>query len=252
MIASFVNDKHETWDQFLREFAYALRTWFMRPRGKPQQSYFFGRKLITPFDKLVMVKEGAEFVVDSIEKVNGLVLIEVHPIRCTTKKVVAKFKPKFEGPYRVSSVRNNNVVIWKAGRRTTVNIDQVRVYHQGESNEGVIDIDSSVSSGSEYQTNSLEENRPRFLRHGLRDWKKNKKKNANQRDQQESVTSPPPPPSKLRRKLSSSRRFKARSRRWVASVKPDLARKIKPISPPKQKRRHQENRPSGRSVQAQG
>ncbi|GFT73297.1 uncharacterized protein TNCV_293331 [Trichonephila clavipes] len=41
--------------------------------------------------------------------------------------------PKFEGPYRVLEVRNNNLIIWKKGRRVTVNIDQVRVYHPRQS-----------------------------------------------------------------------------------------------------------------------
>ncbi|GFW66567.1 uncharacterized protein TNCV_3841061 [Trichonephila clavipes] len=36
--------------------------------------------------------------------------------------------PKFEGPYRVLEVRNNNLIIWKKRRRVTVNIDQVQVY----------------------------------------------------------------------------------------------------------------------------
>ncbi|GFV73061.1 hypothetical protein TNCV_3398381 [Trichonephila clavipes] len=32
-------------------------------------------------------------------KVNDWVLIKTHPLSSATKKVVAKFKPKFEGPY---------------------------------------------------------------------------------------------------------------------------------------------------------
>ncbi|GFT31801.1 hypothetical protein TNCV_3081041 [Trichonephila clavipes] len=63
-------------------------------------------------------------------EVNDLVLVQMHPISSVSKKVVAKFKPKFE--------------------------DQVRIYHQRKSDEGVVDMDSSVSSGSEYQSNSLE------------------------------------------------------------------------------------------------
>ncbi|GFS82343.1 uncharacterized protein TNCV_88151 [Trichonephila clavipes] len=44
-------------------------------------------------------------------KVNDSVLIATHPLSSATRKVVAKFKPKFEGPYRVLDVKNNNVVI---------------------------------------------------------------------------------------------------------------------------------------------
>ncbi|GFQ85935.1 putative rna-directed dna polymerase from mobile element jockey-like protein [Trichonephila clavata] len=61
----------------------------------------------------------------------------------------------------LASVQNNKVVIRKAGRRTTVNIDQVRICHQRKSDEGVVDVDSLVSRGSQYQSNSLEESRPR-------------------------------------------------------------------------------------------
>ncbi|GFW27962.1 uncharacterized protein TNCV_768421 [Trichonephila clavipes] len=31
--------------------------------------------------------------------------------------------PKFEGPYRVLEIRNNNLIIWKRGKRVTVNIN---------------------------------------------------------------------------------------------------------------------------------
>ncbi|GFU17511.1 hypothetical protein TNCV_3253911 [Trichonephila clavipes] len=61
-------------------------------------------------------------------------------------------------------------------------------------------------------------------------------------------------PDRRKKTANQSRRFQARSRgRRVASVKSDPARKIKPISPQKQRRRHQESRfrPLRRSVQAQ-
>ncbi|GFW52093.1 uncharacterized protein TNCV_2819621 [Trichonephila clavipes] len=57
-------------------------------------------------------------------KVNNCVWVATHPLSSATRKVVAKFKPKFEGPYRVLDVKNNNVVIWKAGKRLTINVDQ--------------------------------------------------------------------------------------------------------------------------------
>ncbi|GFS61127.1 retrovirus-related Pol polyprotein from transposon 17.6 [Trichonephila clavipes] len=41
MIASYVNDNHETWDQFLREFTYALRTVVNETTGRPRQSCFW-------------------------------------------------------------------------------------------------------------------------------------------------------------------------------------------------------------------
>ncbi|GFU18974.1 retrovirus-related Pol polyprotein from transposon 17.6 [Trichonephila clavipes] len=40
MIPSFINDNHETWDQFLREFAYALRTAVHETTGKTPAKLF--------------------------------------------------------------------------------------------------------------------------------------------------------------------------------------------------------------------
>ncbi|GFX23089.1 uncharacterized protein TNCV_2932531 [Trichonephila clavipes] len=62
-------------------------------------------------------------------KVNDLVLVQTHFMSAVGRRVVGKFMPQFEGPYRVLKVRNNNLIIWKKGKRVTVNIDQVRVYH---------------------------------------------------------------------------------------------------------------------------
>ncbi|GFT20127.1 uncharacterized protein TNCV_1945621 [Trichonephila clavipes] len=58
-------------------------------------------------------------------KVNNWVLVATHALSSATRKVLVKFKPKFEGLYRVLDVKNNNVVIWKAGKRLTINVDQV-------------------------------------------------------------------------------------------------------------------------------
>ncbi|GFU19836.1 uncharacterized protein TNCV_4283631 [Trichonephila clavipes] len=52
--------------------------------------------------------------------------------------------PKFEGPYRVLEVRNHNSIIWKKGKRVTVNIDQVRVYRPRQSD--------TISSDSHAET----------------------------------------------------------------------------------------------------
>ncbi|GFW47133.1 uncharacterized protein TNCV_55861 [Trichonephila clavipes] len=68
MIANYVNEQHDTWDQFLREFAYAIRTAVNETTGKTLAELFVGRKLITPFQKLVMVSDGTEFAVGDIER----------------------------------------------------------------------------------------------------------------------------------------------------------------------------------------
>ncbi|GFX87112.1 uncharacterized protein TNCV_2151651 [Trichonephila clavipes] len=62
MIANYVNDQHDTWHLFSRQFANALRTAVNETTGKT------GRKLITPFQKLVMVSHGTEFALGDIER----------------------------------------------------------------------------------------------------------------------------------------------------------------------------------------
>ncbi|GFV34133.1 uncharacterized protein TNCV_3630981 [Trichonephila clavipes] len=114
------------------------------------------RKLITPFQKHERVTDGAEFMVGNIEKlfketrkntrnkhekwakyynrrrevnikVNDLVLVETHPISSVSKKVAAKFKPKNKGPFKVLSVQNNNVVIWKVGGGSSLGTEEKRL-----------------------------------------------------------------------------------------------------------------------------
>ncbi|GFW12670.1 uncharacterized protein TNCV_3883801 [Trichonephila clavipes] len=76
-------------------------------------------------------------------KVNDWVLVATHPLSSALRKVVAKFKPKFEGPYIVLDVKNNNVVIWNAGKRLTINVDQVRIYRHRKCDETEIGTGSS-------------------------------------------------------------------------------------------------------------
>ncbi|GFW42877.1 uncharacterized protein TNCV_734101 [Trichonephila clavipes] len=186
MIANYVNEQHDTWDQFLREFAYAIRTAVNETTGKTPAELFLGRKLITPFQKLVMVSDGTELAVGDIErlfeearrntktkhekwekyynirrrdvqiKVNDWVLVATHSLSSATRKVVAKFKPKFEGPYRVLDVKNNNVVIWKAGKRLTINVDQVRIYRHRKCDEKEIGTGSSDNGSLRHESSGFD------------------------------------------------------------------------------------------------
>ncbi|GFU15698.1 retrovirus-related Pol polyprotein from transposon 297 [Trichonephila clavipes] len=159
---------------------YAICTAVNETTEKAPAELFLGRKLITPFQKL------AEFAVGDIErlfdgarrntktkhekwakyydrrrcdmqiKVNDWVLIKTHPLSSATKKVVAKFKPKFEGPYRVLEVKQNNLVIRRSGKRLTVNVDQVRIYHHRKSDEMEIGTVSSDSNSSRHKSSNFE------------------------------------------------------------------------------------------------
>ncbi|GFV91274.1 hypothetical protein TNCV_897931 [Trichonephila clavipes] len=59
---------HENWNQFLKEFAYVIRTAVHETTGKTSAELFLGRKLITPFQKLVLITNGAGLVCGNIEK----------------------------------------------------------------------------------------------------------------------------------------------------------------------------------------
>ncbi|GFU98629.1 uncharacterized protein TNCV_3654601 [Trichonephila clavipes] len=146
----------------------------MKRQIKLRLSYFLGRKIITPFSKLINVTEDTKYVGRNIErlfdearrnmrkkhkswekyynrrrrdvhiKVNDLVLIQTHFLSAAGRKQVGKFMPKFEGPYRVLEVQGNNLTIWKSGKRMTVNIDQVRVYRPRQTD--------TISSDSQVET----------------------------------------------------------------------------------------------------
>ncbi|GFU32217.1 uncharacterized protein TNCV_3834331 [Trichonephila clavipes] len=85
-------------------------------------------------------------------KVNDLLLVQAHFMCAAGRRVVGKFMPKLEGQCRVLEVRNNNLIIWKKGKRVTVNIDQVRVYHPRQPD--TISSDSHVETLYEGQRSS--------------------------------------------------------------------------------------------------
>ncbi|GFX70907.1 retrovirus-related Pol polyprotein from transposon 17.6 [Trichonephila clavipes] len=180
MIACFVKENHDYGDRFLYEFSFTLRTAVNETAGKTPAELFLGRKIITPFRKLVLVTDGAEYVGGNIEKlfddarqnmqrqhktwekyynrkrrainikVNDLVLVQTHFISAAGRRVVRKFMPKFEGPYRVLAVHYNNLTIWKRRRRITLNNDQVRIYHPKNSEKSSYDsINETTYEGKE-------------------------------------------------------------------------------------------------------
>ncbi|GFW81671.1 uncharacterized protein TNCV_2883451 [Trichonephila clavipes] len=190
MIACFVEENPDNWDRFLHEFSFALRTAVNETTRKTPAELFLGRKIITPFRKLINVTEGAEYVGGNIEKlfdearqnrlkqnktwgkyynrkrrevnikVNDLVLVQTHFMSAAGRRVVGKFMPKFEGPYRVLEVRNNNLIIWKKGRSITVNIDQVRVYHPRQSNTISFDSNDETLYEGKGSTNGSSRSHP--------------------------------------------------------------------------------------------
>ncbi|GFY20254.1 retrovirus-related Pol polyprotein from transposon 412 [Trichonephila clavipes] len=136
MIACFVKENHENWDRFLNEFVFALRTSVNETTNKTPAELFLGRKIITPFSKLINVTESADYEGRNIEKlfdearqnmrkqhknwgkyynrkrredsikVNDLVLVQTHFISAAGKRVVGKFMPKF---------LKDNIECWRFG-----------------------------------------------------------------------------------------------------------------------------------------
>ncbi|GFV45593.1 uncharacterized protein TNCV_4176161 [Trichonephila clavipes] len=136
--------------------------------GKTPAELFLGRKLITPFPKLVMVSDGTEFAV------NDWVLIKTHPLSSATKKEGAKFKPKFEGPYRVLEVKNNNVVIWKEGKRLAVNVDLDRIHRHRKCDEmekrtGILDSNSLRDESSSFDRVQRGSNESQYVKYRKQD-----------------------------------------------------------------------------------
>ncbi|GFV07890.1 uncharacterized protein TNCV_306381 [Trichonephila clavipes] len=76
-------------------------------------------------------------------KVNDWVLVATHPLSSATRKVVAKFKPKFE-------------VIWKAGKRLTINEDQVRIYRNRKCDETEIGTGSSDNGSLRHESSGFD------------------------------------------------------------------------------------------------
>ncbi|GFY33354.1 uncharacterized protein TNCV_1898061 [Trichonephila clavipes] len=122
--ATICEKNHENWDQFLHEFAFALRTAVNETTNKTPAELFLGRKIITPFSKLINVTEDAKYVGNNIErlfdearrnmqkqhrswekhynlrrrdvhiKVNDLVLLQTHFLSAAGKKQVRVYRPR--------------------------------------------------------------------------------------------------------------------------------------------------------------
>ncbi|GFW88385.1 uncharacterized protein TNCV_2287111 [Trichonephila clavipes] len=135
MIANYVNEQHDTLDQFLREFTYGIRTAVNETTGKTPAELFLGRKLITPFQKLVMVSDGTEFAVGDIERL-------FEEARRNTETKQEKWK-KYYNRRRRDLCK----------LRLAINVDQVRIYRHrkcddteigtGSTDNGSLHVESS-------------------------------------------------------------------------------------------------------------
>ncbi|GFU41017.1 retrovirus-related Pol polyprotein from transposon 17.6 [Trichonephila clavipes] len=132
MIASFVEENHENWDQFLHEFAFALRTAVNETTNKTPAELFLGRKIITPFSKLINVTEDAKCVGSNIERLFDEARRNMQKQHRSWENITIS-----EGGMFTSNYLEN-------GRNITVNIDQVRVYRPRQSD--TISSDSPIEN----------------------------------------------------------------------------------------------------------
>lgn len=133
MIASYVAECHEKWDENLGAFGYALRSSFHETTRLTPAELFLGRKILTPFERLASVLE-ATTQQPSLEKLIHLaqrtqqnivkaqekqkkyydrhrresdlsegdyVLLHSHFLSSSANVVVQKFLPLYEGPYMI-------------------------------------------------------------------------------------------------------------------------------------------------------
>ncbi|GFX28329.1 uncharacterized protein TNCV_1125831 [Trichonephila clavipes] len=169
MITNYMNDQHDTWDQFLREFAYAIQTAVNETTGKNPAKLFSGRKLITPFQKLVMLSDGTEFAVGGRNRLMKLEETQRLSIKSGRNiRIDADTMCKL----RVLEVKNNNLVIWRSGKRLTVNVDQVRIYSHKKSDEIEIRTGSSDSNSSRLKSSNFEsvQQRSNESQYGRKKW----------------------------------------------------------------------------------
>ncbi|GFV34781.1 uncharacterized protein TNCV_1450851 [Trichonephila clavipes] len=89
------------------------------------------RKIITPFRKLVRVTNGAEYVGDNIEKL-------FDEARQNMQRQHKTWEKYYDRKRREVNIKVNDLVL-KKGKRITVNIDQIRVYHPRHSDTNSFD-----------------------------------------------------------------------------------------------------------------
>ncbi|GFT12014.1 retrovirus-related Pol polyprotein from transposon 297 [Trichonephila clavipes] len=105
MIACFVEENHDNWDRFLHEFSFTLRTAVNEMTGKTPAELFLGRKIITPFRKLISVKDGAEYVGGNIEKLFEEARQNIRKQHKTWEKYYNR-KRREEGPETIAGPSN--------------------------------------------------------------------------------------------------------------------------------------------------
>ncbi|GFX46143.1 uncharacterized protein TNCV_2094591 [Trichonephila clavipes] len=136
MIASFVEENHENWDQFLH-FAFALRTAVNETTNKTPAELFLGRKIITPFSKLINVTEDAKYVGRNFERL-------FDEARRNMQKSISLGKKYYNLRRRDVHIKVNDLVLLQTHFLSAAGRKQVRVYRPRQSD--TISSDSPVET----------------------------------------------------------------------------------------------------------
>ena len=168
MIASFVGQHHNTWDQWLPEFRFALNSAQQETTGKVPAELALGRKLHGPLERLINkppspADQAAYNLVERQQKMaeevrrrvdvhqarqaryynsrrkeahfqtGDLVWVRTHPLSKASDKFSAKLAPKWEGPAKV--LRKLGPVNYRIGwnnppdKQDTVNVVNIKKFY---------------------------------------------------------------------------------------------------------------------------
>uniref|UniRef100_A0A8C5GZ94 Integrase catalytic domain-containing protein n=1 Tax=Gouania willdenowi TaxID=441366 RepID=A0A8C5GZ94_GOUWI len=136
-IRAYVEDKHTSWDKFLPQICFALRTAPHESTGFSPSMMLYGRELETPLDLVTQPSwDGVDDHIrrkryydlrrrDTSYEIGDLVRVKSHPRSDAQASFTAKLAPLYTGPYRISRRMSNvNYVL------TRVNSgEEVGVFH---------------------------------------------------------------------------------------------------------------------------
>lgn len=135
MIASYLGQYHQAWDQWLPELRFAINTAHQETTGRTPAELMLGRQLLGPLERLILkpptpdqtsynLLERQNIIAEEVKQRVGvqqarqaryynsrrkdaqfqpgdLVWIKTHPLSSASNKFSAKLEPKWEGPAEI-------------------------------------------------------------------------------------------------------------------------------------------------------
>lgn len=166
MIAAYVGQQHQTWDQWLPEFRYAINSAQQKSTGKTPAELMLGRSVLGPLERLIhrppspdktayALMEGQNIIAEEVKQrmrmsqakqaryynyrrknvqfqSGDLVWLKTHLLSNAYNKFSAKLVPKWEGPAEVKSRTGpvNYKVYWGNPPKTDViNVVNMKRYY---------------------------------------------------------------------------------------------------------------------------